>query len=1123
MSYSAAVLQDSPIHYWRMGETSGSTFANAVSGGFTLTRPSLGDFAATGPLTSDKGRAQAVTNGVGYDFPYNTSPGTLSGQSGSVEFWARNGLIQSPSGFSSGVALGNLSGTSYYFLFGFDTFGCAAIHLQSFARTAQYRTDAVFSDELWHHFVFSSSGSAYSIYVDGVLRASTLTVASGGLNGDWFSDVSIINTFAVGGLYSHAGIWRLNGAISEVAVYATPLSQARVTAHYAAGRLDAIPAVPAAQTLALSPRHWWRFGEASGAVIDHGRMSANLLWHGSPPTRQVDGALLPEDPDGAVAFGGVDTYARVGYSNLSSAGSVAFWIKTEALAWTVFSAADTNAAGNFVKVHGTSTYVAISTESAGVAETTEAETSLSDGLWHHVVITASGSAYAFYVDGEPLSGVSGSNTGKWFSSLLTPVDTVALGAAVSETVSEFFEGSLDEVSVYDEVLSDLAALRLYTSSRRPYHSRLLRSAAAHWWPLGEPSGQAVSRISSSPRPLTWFGSPDRGVLGIYKSDAAVVLDGTDDYAKIDAESFPAGSSGSVSLWFKTTADGYFFSSCDDESATNRFGVFLSGEGTPIIMTDTGTPNYVYSSDAHGFNDGLWHHLVVRGGTAYDIYVDGQRYPVTAGVNDGKWFSGMPSGRDNFVLGGMRYNGVVSGLFAGSLDEVAVYSRRLAPAEIAAQYSLGFTTGVVIEESLSAAVAMITAAGVPHEEFVLDTAALDEFPNQATLQYVHLLNAAANIVGSSSSALFVYVNFVAQDSLRVRESIAFGGHVNVQEVVSITAGLVTEVAWALQETLRLAEELFSGQVFEVAAADGFRVRDSALRILELLVTDAVNTASPLSAHFHRMLAVAERLYLSGSVDTQLQALQLVADTVLAAASTDPVHFLTVRDEVSSSDAVVALRQVIVQTLSQLSVSSPVAPSLTLVMSARDETHVGDASAGFLDFIEQVQDGVSFVGTLVAPSGEHYRAFGVTLSNKALYEYNNYPFNSFATHADLHYGLSADGLYLLEGDDDAGEPISAHFKTGLMDFGTAHLKNVSRAYIAYSSDGALYLRVTDTDTGDKREITYELTETHDAFKEARIKLGKGVRARYFQFELANVDGADFNIDELSVLPVVLKRRV
>jgi hypothetical protein len=141
-----------------------------------------------------------------------------------------------------------------------------------------------------------------------------------------------------------------------------------------------------------------------------------------------------------------------------------------------------------------------------------------------------------------------------------------------------------------------------------------------------------------------------------------------------------------------------------------------------------------------------------------------------------------------------------------------------------------------------------------------------------------------------------------------------------------------------------------------------------------------------------------------------------------------------------------------------------------------------------------------------------------------EYENYPFNSFAFSNRRYLAASADGIYELVGEDDDGVEIDAYVRTGLLDLGTTALKQVIRAYLGYTSDGRLLLKTFTTDGGQKIERWYELTErTADATREARVKFGKGVKARYWQFEVRNIEGSDFSIDQLQVLPLMLSRRV
>ncbi len=78
------------------------------------------------------------------------------------------------------------------------------------------------------------------------------------------------------------------------------------------------------------------------------------------------------------------------------------------------------------------------------------------GQWHHVVVTGTASEGKIYFDGEP-KGTANDNfvTGTWNDSV--PFD---IGRAYLGTAGRFFNGEIDDVRIYDRVLSDAEILQL---------------------------------------------------------------------------------------------------------------------------------------------------------------------------------------------------------------------------------------------------------------------------------------------------------------------------------------------------------------------------------------------------------------------------------------------------------------------------------------------------------------------------------------------------------------------------------------------------------------------------------------------------------------------------------------
>lgn len=130
-----------------------------------------------------------------------------------------------------------------------------------------------------------------------------------------------------------------------------------------------------------------------------------------------------------------------------------------------------------------------------------------------------------------------------------------------------------------------------------------------------------------------------------------------------------------------------------------------------------------------------------------------------------------------------------------------------------------------------------------------------------------------------------------------------------------------------------------------------------------------------------------------------------------------------------------------------------------------------------------------------------------------------FLSMARHKAQYYGLKADGIYRLGGDTDAGANINAFVSLAQSDFGTPKQKRIPYAYIGAASDGRMLLRVLV----NGQSYTYGTKNPSRDMAEQRVDIGKGLRGNYWQFELLNQNGEDFELDKVKFLPVVLERRI
>lgn len=150
-----------------------------------------------------------------------------------------------------------------------------------------------------------------------------------------------------------------------------------------------------------------------------------------------------------------------------------------------------------------------------------------------------------------------------------------------------------------------------------------------------------------------------------------------------------------------------------------------------------------------------------------------------------------------------------------------------------------------------------------------------------------------------------------------------------------------------------------------------------------------------------------------------------------------------------------------------------------------------------------------------------SYVVNANTFAMTKYRNFNFNSFAHLEGLYYGMNDDGIYELDGDDDNGTAIDATITLGKKDFDSKQLKTIPQTYLGVHTNGALVLKVI-TDSGAIRY--YNMTApTSGDLKTTRIQVGKGLRSRYWQFELTNVNGSDLTLDSIAFLAVGLARRI
>lgn len=149
--------------------------------------------------------------------------------------------------------------------------------------------------------------------------------------------------------------------------------------------------------------------------------------------------------------------------------------------------------------------------------------------------------------------------------------------------------------------------------------------------------------------------------------------------------------------------------------------------------------------------------------------------------------------------------------------------------------------------------------------------------------------------------------------------------------------------------------------------------------------------------------------------------------------------------------------------------------------------------------------------------NYQAYAVNVKNAALTQYTNFPFNHLVRLNGETLGFTDTGAFLLGAADDDGTPIDAAFELPPADFQTSKLKRMPYIYLGTTSGE--YLRVSAV--ADEKVTVASKTATIGRTR--RAKMSRGVKARFWAGRIENTGGADFAVDSLEYLPMILKRKV
>lgn len=374
-----------------------------------------------------------------------------------------------------------------------------------------------------------------------------------------------------------------------------------------------------------------------------------------------------------------------------------------------------------------------------------------------------------------------------------------------------------------------------------------------------------------------------------------------------------------------------------------------------------------------------------------------------------------------------------------------------------------------------------------------------------------------VLGSGSEVATNYFNI----GLTFNATASVVTEADIEEIFFATSVPAYVFGANLLERLRALSDYSTFYNPQAELAEAITIAALEQLVVALNIADNMSVTDAMA--FHHAVAIAEQMVVDGQAQTLLHAIGLVADALTIADASRYANPESVAEAMASADAVVTILRALATLAESVSAVDTIQSALTIVVNEEVGMDITDDQELLAHYMANMNDALGiWAGFKLGDEAFTGWVMNAEGSNP-ISEYTNYPFNSFCELGGQYYGASENGLYLLEGPDDVGTAIDASVLSRMIDFNSTKMKRVPTAYVGYTTDGNMVLRVRAVSGGELREHWFTATHRNaEAPREQVIQLGRGIRSRYWQFELANVDGADFELDKLELYPVFLNRR-
>lgn len=346
---------------------------------------------------------------------------------------------------------------------------------------------------------------------------------------------------------------------------------------------------------------------------------------------------------------------------------------------------------------------------------------------------------------------------------------------------------------------------------------------------------------------------------------------------------------------------------------------------------------------------------------------------------------------------------------------------------------------------------------------------------------------------------------------------------VQEALFASDAMPYEYAWRFLDGASIVEEMSAVGQFARQVVDTAIAADVLLVVRDFLLSESLTVDDLLDETRMPVMVLVDAMIATDVASSVHQAVLLLASALALNESTTAALAQELADAIEADDSLSVRIAMNAALLSSALLGSDLNLLLQHTATLIDSPMLDDAFRATLMGSVEVAD-VADMDAVLLLEGIPYAAWVVNAETGAPSEYRNWNFESMTRLGGRYYGASESGLFLLDGDDDAGSPIEASLRTGDLDFGSPQIKRPIEAHIGYTASGDMVLKVTVVHAGNRTEYWYRCNApVTGTATEARLPLGKGLASRHWQFELVNTAGGAFEFESIDLQMLDLSRRL